>query len=109
MSNLNNTSDKIKKKLSLQDYKQSADKADAIAIQEDTIKQISPDMMVQHVEQQTNSEKSTDKKKATFYLGRDEIEMLMKMYIDELKKTQRSDKSALVCRAIRLLYEQHVK
>ena len=88
MSNLNNTSDKIKKKLSLQDYKQSTDKADDIAIQEDAVKQISTDMMVQHVEQQANSDKSTDKKKATFYLGRDEIEMLMKMYIDELKKNR---------------------
>lgn len=46
------------------------------------------------------------KTKATYYLGKDENSMLMEMYIDRLKQYNKADKSALICEAIRLLYER---
>jgi hypothetical protein len=52
--------------------------------------------------QQQNPKKT----KATFYLGEKEEYMLTQLFIQGLTRKQKIDKSALVCEAIRLLYER---
>lgn len=49
------------------------------------------------------------KTKATYYLGKQEREMLTSMYIQQLKRDGKGDRSALICEAIRLLYKQAAK
>jgi len=47
---------------------------------------------------------ASNKKKITFYCGKEEEKMLMDLYIKILKKGNKKDKSALICEGIRLLY-----
>lgn len=113
---MKDTSDKIKKKLSLSDY-QSPGEQDSESTPTKK-QQIAKDMSEQQiigenntVAAQSNVDKTSKKNKevktkATFYLGKTEKDMLLKLYINELKKNQIADKSALVRRAIRELYEK---
>jgi hypothetical protein len=50
------------------------------------------------------NEIQSKKTKGTFYLGAKENEMLMDLYISQLKRYGKGDKSAIICEAIRTLY-----
>ena len=54
----------------------------------------------------TVNQQGSSKIKATYYLGQKEHQMLMNLFINGLKKNEKIDKSALICKAIRLLYEK---
>jgi len=49
---------------------------------------------------------SPPKTKSTYYLSKQEREMITTMYIKRLKRYGKADRSALVGEAIRMLYEQ---
>jgi hypothetical protein len=49
------------------------------------------------------------KLKATYYLDADARFSLTEMYIKQLKELGRSDRSAIVCEAIKLLYKKQIK
>ncbi len=115
MSNMNKTSLAIKKKLSLEDYSKPVDQQDdkkahqstnksihqptSEPAQRDVVKMASKPAVVS-VKQRTGQ-----KTKATYYLGKQEKEMITNMFINRLKKYGKADRSALICEAIRLLYE----
>lgn len=46
----------------------------------------------------------SDKIKATYYLGKQEHKMLTELYVDQLQRLGKSDRSSLICEAIRSLY-----
>jgi hypothetical protein len=119
MSNISKTSANIKKKLSLHDYrKPDNQKASKPALQPSrapaskhasarkpeihTADMPAPQQTVMPVKTQ----KSGEKIKATFNLGEQENKMLMHLFINSLRRNNKIDKSALVCEAIRLLYER---
>ncbi len=119
MSNISKTSANIKKKLSLQDYrKPDNQKASKPASQKSRVpaaKQAStrkPDIHTddipapQQAVMPAKKQKSGEKIKATFNLGEQENKMLMHLFINSLRRNNKIDKSALVCEAIRLLYER---
>lgn len=119
MSNISKTSANIKKKLSLQDYlKPNAHKASRPASQQarkPVAKHTSPSKPEAHIPgipapQQAvtpaKPQKSGEKIKATFNLGEQENKMLTQLFINSLRRNNKIDKSALVCEAIRLLYER---
>ncbi len=117
MSNLKKTSADIKKKLSFSDYSKPVEKREDKKVyqqaseptKQDTGKQV-PQQVAKPVVNQAvmpaKQQASGPKTKATYYLGKKEREMITTMYIKRLKRHGKGDRSALVCEAIRLLYEQ---
>lgn len=98
MSNIEQTQKNLKKKLSFNDYQQAN-------------VQSTP---VQDVDNQLNcgsqcSEPMSKKIKVTYYLSEEDHDALTELYIDRLTKKQKTDRSALVAQAIRLLYEQEMQ
>lgn len=119
MSNITKTSANIKKKLSLNDYRkpdnQKASKPAPQQSRAPASKHTStrkPEIHTANIPapQQTvmpaKQQKSSEKIKATFNLGEQENKMLMQLFINSLRRNNKIDKSALVCEAIRLLYER---
>lgn len=62
--------------------------------------------MVNHPVKPVSKKANEAKTKATYYLGKKEREMITTMYIKKLKRDGKADRSALICQAIRLLFEQ---
>lgn len=119
MSNISKTSANIKKKLSLNDYRKPASQQASKPTQPRTVtparKHASPNKPVskpvdvpvpQPVSTPAQRQKADTKMKATFYLGEQENKMLTQLFINSLKRNAKIDKSALVCTAIRMLYER---
>lgn len=106
MNQLDKTADKLKKKLSLTDYTHDIGKDKQI--DKDICDQQNVDESQKEVVKPLRKNKET-KSKSTFYLSKTEQDMLLKMYIEGLKKNNKADKSMLVCEAIRLLYEKKYK
>lgn len=117
MSNLKKTSADIKKKLSFNDYSKPAEQREdkpakqqtSAPVQQPTGKQVERHAVEPAVNQAVTPAKqqaSGPKTKATYYLGKKEREMITTMYIKRLKRYGKGDRSALVCEAIRLLYER---
>ena len=48
------------------------------------------------------------KTKATFYLDKLAFDMLQQMFIESLKNNKKMDKSFIVCKAIKVLYEREL-
>lgn len=59
-----------------------------------------------HHSAHAGKEAQKHKVKATYYLSQQEIEMVTHLYIKQLKKHNKGDKSAIICEAIRLIYER---
>jgi hypothetical protein len=135
MSNIGKTSANIKKKLSLGDYDKPASQPKNRPVQKQTGKLVKKqpskaskqqagitasrptDMSAEHttvvpvspqadVSVYQHTSVTTEKTKATYYLGKRELEMLTDMYIDQLRNQGKADRSALICEAIRLLYSK---
>ena len=125
MSNLKKTSADIKKKLSFNDYSTPVSKHEnkkaqqeaSIPTQQPTgkpvqqqiaepVEQLAAEPVSTHTATPAKQQSSGSKTKATYYLGKKEREMITTMYIKQLKKNGKADRSALVCEAIRLLYER---
>lgn len=133
MSNIAKTSADIKKKLSLGDYSKPTRQLDSKKIKQSASKparqcvgkqeskrsvnqvkqqavkpvrlQASMQASKQTVMPVSQSERSA-KTKATYYLGKLELEMLTHLYIKQLKQHNKADRSAIVCEAIRLIHER---
>ena len=106
MSNISKAEKNLKKKLSLDDYVQTEQQqaprgqthiADAIIE-----KQVA--MPVQQKTEQVVNQKI----KATYYLSEEDHSALTNMYIKRLQNKQKTDRSALVSEAIRLLYKKEM-
>ncbi|HEV2916716.1 MAG TPA: hypothetical protein VGW78_03135 [Candidatus Babeliales bacterium] len=117
MSNIGKTSASIKKKLSLGDYSKSADKHDSKKMEQhasDPVHQQVGESIDCHTDKKAKQPESIParqhikgaKTKATYYLGKQEIEMITHLYIKQLKQYHKADKSAIICEAIRLIYER---
>lgn len=98
MSNIEQTQKNLKKKLSFNDYQQV--NTQTAPVQAVDIKQNS---------QTQCSELMNKKIKVTYYLSEEDHDALTELYIDRLAKKQKTDRSALVAQAIRLLYEKEIE
>jgi len=133
MSNISKTSAAIKKKLSFGDYRrpvgrpkskpadQQASKKVVQRAGKTVVKQVGRPVgrpkskptqqqavipAVQPVVVPVSQQVKTLKTKATYYLGKSELEMLTQLYIKQLQQHNKADRSAIVCQAIRLIYER---
>jgi len=59
-----------------------------------------------HQSAHAGKEAQKQKVKATYYLSQQELEMVTHLYIKQLRKHNKGDKSAIICEAIRLIYER---
>jgi hypothetical protein len=119
MSNISKTSANIKKKLSLHDYRKAESQQESKPVPQrastpahkytSTSKQVSKPVDIPAPQQTAipvKRQQSSTKSKATFYLGDQENKMLTQLFINSIRRNNKIDKSALVCEAIRLLYER---
>lgn len=133
MSNLAKTSADIKKKLSLGDYSKPTRQPDSKKIKQSASKPVgqragkkkskhsaskASQQVVKPARQQASMQASKQivmpvsqpeksaKTKATYYLGKLELEMLTHLYIKQLQQHNKADRSAIVCEAIRLIHER---
>ena len=133
MSNIAKTSAAIKKKLSLGDYSKPTRQQDSKKIKQHTSKPVrqragkqenkrsanqAKQQVVKPVQLQASLQASrqtvmpvsqpekSPKTKATYYLGKLELEMLTQLYIKQLQQYNKADRSAIVCEAIRLIHER---
>lgn len=59
-------------------------------------------------EKKSSSAAASSKIKATYYLSEDDHSALTHVYIKRLQNKQKTDRSALISEAIRLLYKQEM-
>lgn len=107
MSNISKAERNLKKKLSLDDY---------IQIEEQQAPQgqtYISDVVVEKpagLSSQKNFEQSANQKiKATYYLSEDDHSALTNVYIRRLQNKQKTDRSALISEAIRMLYKKEME
>lgn len=107
MSNISKAEKNLKRKLSLDDYRPTDDQQAPVgqtyitdsAVSEQTAPEVP-----------TVPEKiSVAKIKATYYLSEEDHSALTGLYIKRLQNKQKTDRSALVSEAIRLLYKEEMK
>jgi hypothetical protein len=107
MSNISKTEKNLKKKLSLDDYvnheEQQAPRGQ-VHIQ-DAIDQCPGSVVEKNCEQLLQAQKI----KVTYYLSEDDHSALTNVYIKRLQNRQKTDRSALVSEAIRLLYKKEIE
>lgn len=116
MSNIKRTTTDIKKKLSFQDYGKPIEQQEgALSNQNGTNTER---LFAGNTDHQQNNNRveshasippkhnNAAKSKATYYIGHEERAMITEIYIKKLKKFGKADRSALICQAIRLLYER---
>lgn len=98
MSNISQAEKNLKKKLSLNDYNQpdGASEQAQNSVQTDVGPSKSPEIVQSKI-------------KATYYLSQDDHAALTQVYIKRLQDRQKTDRSALVSEAIRLLYKQEME
>ena len=103
MSNISKAEKKLKKKLSFDDYVHSEQQAPCGQTNiQDAIEQCQPAATPRNVED------SAAKIKVTYYLSEEDHGALTDVYIKRLKSKQKTDRSALVSEAIRLLYKKEI-
>jgi hypothetical protein len=107
MSNISKAEKNLKKKLSLDDYMQ---------IEENKVPRgqthISDAIIADPVNtalQQKPEQQASQKIKATYYLSEEDHGALTNVYIKRLQNKQKTDRSALVSEAIRLLYKKEME
>ncbi|MBA3954365.1 hypothetical protein H0X48_03555 [Candidatus Dependentiae bacterium] len=101
MSSILEISKDIKKKLSFNDYNQPASQQGDMPVT--ARQQASKSLEVKAVE-----EKASSKIKATYYLSEEDNRALTALYINRLQNNIKTDKSSLICEAIRLLYQKEL-
>lgn len=107
MSNISKAEKNLKKKLSLDDYMQSEQQQaprGQTHILEAIIEHPVMPKGVQTAEQLVSA-----KIKATYYLSEEDHGALTDVYIKRLQNKQKTDRSALVSEAIRLLYKKEME
>lgn len=110
MSNIIKAQKNLKKKLSLDDYVQSEVQERSsceISLMQDEL----PSQTIKHeyeVEKKADQVVASSKIKATYYLTEDDHSALTHVYIKRLQNKQKTDRSALISEAIRLLYKKEL-
>ncbi len=109
MNKIDKTSERLKKKMSFEDYgkpsstaKKENDSKTACQLGAQTDKSHTPAPIK---EKPTTS---TSKKKVTFYLDSQSEDFLTDVFISRLQSRNKSDKSALICEAIELLHKKEL-
>lgn len=96
MSNIEQAQKNLKKKLSFSDYNDVQVEAESTPCVEHQ----------QSCGPQAVADRVGKKIKVTYYLSEEDHDALTEMYISRMQQKQKTDRSALVAQAIRLLYEQ---
>lgn len=126
MSNISQASKELKKKLSFKDYNAPAEQHEAVHASQQVLDQVPVGQLnvlddkavSQYVgdskplKQYNKSKKeyeNTKKIKATFYLSEEDNQLLTDMFIKRLQEKNKTDKSALMVEALRLLYKREMK
>jgi hypothetical protein len=108
MSNISKAEKNLKKKLSLDDYmlaeEQEYGQGSETDLQAAAIEKTCKSVAVKKDEQHLGSQKI----KATYYLSEDDHSALTNVYIRRLQNKQKTDRSALISEAIRLLYKKEI-
>ncbi len=104
MSNISKTQKNLKQKLSLNDYGRIEQREDYDTEELGTSAKSSSRANAATLV----SEQSSSKIKATYYLSEDDYSALTHVYIKRLQDKQKTDRSALIGEAIRLLYEKEM-
>jgi len=115
MNNMNKAAKDIKKKLTLNDYTSSQHPQDDKAVEQLVVKPAEEKTpLISNCSQTAKPAEScksckhesmVPKLKATFYLDSDANKYLTEVYINRLKNDKKTDRSALICEAIKLLYK----
>jgi hypothetical protein len=103
MNNILQTQKNLKKKLSLDDYSSTTETSDTPQ---------TPTTASTYVAEgpaHTASQTTHQKIKATYYLTEADHGALTQVYIKRLQNKQKTDRSALISEAIRLLYSNEMK
>lgn len=104
MSNISKTQKNLKQKLSLNDYGRIEQREDY-----DSDETVTPAKPASRANAATLApEQASSKIKATYYLSEDDYSALTHVYIKRLQDKQKTDRSALIGEAIRLLYEKEM-
>ena len=108
MSNISKAEKNLKKKLSLDDYMQTEEQElgenGQVRVEEVAVDKSSKSVAEKKIEQTTGNSKI----KATYYLTEDDHSALTHVYIKRLQNKQKTDRSALISEAIRLLYKKEM-
>ncbi|HML18988.1 MAG TPA: hypothetical protein PKD74_00220 [Candidatus Dependentiae bacterium] len=104
MSNISKTQKNLKQKLSLSDYGRIEQREDYDT--EETVAHTKPAVRANAAT--LAQEQASSKIKATYYLSEDDYSALTHVYIKRLQDKKKTDRSALIGEAIRLLYEKEM-
>ena len=107
MSNISKAEKNLKKKLSLDDYVQTEQQQVPMG-QTHISDALIEKPVAMPVQQKTEQVVVSQKIKATYYLSEEDHGALTNMYIKRLQNKQKTDRSALVSEAIRLLYKKEM-
>lgn len=126
MSNISQASKELKKKLSFKDYSAPAEQHEAVPASQHNVEQAPVGQLAvlddktasqhtgdskpakQYNKQQKDCE-NTKKIKSTFYLSEEDNQLLTDIFIKRLQEKNKTDKSALMVEALRLLYKREMK
>ena len=105
MDNISKAQKNLKKKLSLDDYAQIGELEQhgnsQVQVQADNNSTL-------NAEKKSDQITGSSKIKATYYLTEDDHSALTHVYIKRLQNKQKTDRSALISEAIRLLYKKEM-
>ena len=108
MNNISKAQKNLKKKLSLDDYMQVEEQQQSTQNNVQIKEAHSGASNVPDVEKKSEQVTASAKIKATYYLTEDDHSALTHVYIKRLQNKQKTDRSALISEAIRLLYTKEM-
>ena len=108
MDNISKAQKNLKKKLSLDDYVQLEEQGCHLNGQIQVHEEITGQSSKSSAEKKTEQVVGGSKIKATYYLTEDDHSALTHVYIKRLQNKQKTDRSALISEAIRLLYKKEM-
>jgi hypothetical protein len=109
VSNISKAEKNLKKKLSLDDYVQSEQRQEPQGQTHFTDVVVEQHSVITPVVSQKVEPSVCQKIKATYYLSEEDHGALTDVYIKRLQNKQKTDRSALVSEAIRLLYRKEME
>ena len=104
MDNISKAQKNLKKKLSLDDYVQGQERG--LYVREQVL--VQSDKSDSDASSKAEQTIGSSKIKATYYLTEDDHSALTHVYIKRLQNKQKTDRSALISEAIRLLYKNEM-
>lgn len=108
MSNISKAQKNLKKKLSLDDYMLIDEQEHRPDGHMQEVKSVADTNKRSETEKSVEQVSVSSKIKATYYLTEDDHSALTHVYIKRLQNKQKTDRSALISEAIRLLYKKEM-